>query len=149
MRCSKTIPWHHMGAQVPLALGLAAGLAATGAPAQPLPRRAESLPPPVDPAVAMRLSLAQAVADGSTAALLLFIARNPDTVEAGEARHLARARTHLDPLPYPGPDGAILEAFDRARLAGADALAAFAARYRDSHPLGAEALNPAWSHPED
>lgn len=146
MRCSKAILRGGIGL---LALGLAAGLAACGALAQAQPRRAESLPPPLDPAVALNRSFTRAVAEGSNAALLLFIARNPGTDEADESRRLLARRPGLDPLPYPGPDGPILEAFDRARLAGPEALAAFAARYHDSHPLGMEALNPGWTRPAD
>lgn len=146
MRCSKAILRGGTGL---LLLGFAWGLAACGALAQAQPRRAESLPPPLDPAVALNRSFARAVAEDSNAALLLFIARNPDTAEAEAARGLLARRPGLDPLPYPGPDGPILEAFDRARLAGPAALAAFAARYRDSHPLGTEALNPAWTRPAD
>lgn len=146
MRCSKAILRGGIGL---LALGLAGGLAACGTLAQAQPRRSEGLPPPLDPAVALDRSFARAVAEDSNAALLLFIARNPDTTEAEAARRLLARRPGLDPLPYRGPDGPILEAFDRARLAGPEALAAFAARYRDSHPLGAEALDPAWTRPAD
>lgn len=129
-------------------LGLGLGLTlASFLPAPAVAGGGGTLPPPVDPKVAIEAAFAGARAAGSNAALILFIARNPDTAEAGTARHLLAARRTIDPLPYPGPDGAVLEAFDRARLAGPAALAAFAEIHRDGHPLGTEALKPEWQQP--
>jgi hypothetical protein len=101
------------------------------------------VPPPADPVAGLEAALAAALADGSNAALILFIARHPDAPPTDRARAALRARPAPDPRPDPGPDGAIIAAFDRARLAGPAALAAFAAAYPD-HPLGAEARRAAW-----
>ena len=106
-------------------------------------RRAPPLPPPADPAAVLAQALAAARADGSNAALILFIARYPDEPLTATARAALAARRWPDRRPAPGPDGAIIAAFDRARLAGPAALAAFAQAY-PNHPLGAEALRPDW-----
>jgi hypothetical protein len=100
------------------------------------------VPPPPDYAAGLRSTLDQALADGSNAALIGFIARYPDEAIADEARAALAARGQMAG-PYPGPDGDIFAAFDRARLAGPAALAAFAATY-PNHPLGAEAGRAAW-----
>jgi hypothetical protein len=102
------------------------------------------VPPPPDYAAGLRSSLDQALADGSNAALILFIARYPDETLTGTARTALKARTAPDPLPPPGPDGTIVAAFDAARLAGPAALAAFAGAY-GNHPLAAEAARPVWA----
>ena len=73
----------------------------------------------------------------------MFIARNPDEALTDQARRTLAARSRPDPRPWPGPDGDIVAAFDRARLAGPAALAAFAAAFA-THPLGAEARRPFW-----
>ena len=117
------------------ALG-AAGLLGAGG-------RAPPLPPPADPGAVLAGALAAALADGSNAPLILFIARYPDEPLAGTARAALAGRRRPDPRPAPGPDGAIIAAFDQARLAGPAALAAFARAY-PAHPLGAEALRPDW-----
>ena len=78
-----------------------------------------------------------ALAAGTSAALILFLARHPDGTEAGTAR-AALERREPDPAPPGGPDGDIVAAFDRARPGGPAALDAFAARY-PNHPLAAEA----------
>ena len=101
------------------------------------------VPPPPDYAAGLASSLGQALADGSNAALILFIARYPDEPLTATARAALQARPDPDPRPAPGPDGAIIDAFDRARLAGPAALAAFA-RTHAGHPLGAEAGRTDW-----
>jgi hypothetical protein len=108
------------------------------------PTTAGAVPPAADFAARLPALLAAARAEGSNAALILFLARWPDTAEAEEARVALRARGRPDPRPDPGPDGTIVAAFDRARLAGPAALAAFAAAY-PNHPLGLEAERPFWS----
>ena len=104
---------------------------------------AAEVPPPPDYAAGLRSTLDAALAEGSNAALILFIARYPDEALTDEARTALAARRRLD-AGYPGPDGDIFAAFDRARLAGPAALAAFAATY-SGHPLGAEARRAVWS----
>jgi hypothetical protein len=108
------------------------------------PAQAPVMPPPPDYAAGLAASLAAARAAGTSAALILFIARYPDEPLTDDARAALAARRTPDPRPDPGPDGAIIAAFDRARLAGPAALAAFAAA-TPNHPLGAEALRPVWS----
>ena len=110
--------------------GLAGG--ASGAPA----------PPQADPAGAVQRQLDVALAAGTSAALVLFIARYPDET-ADPARAALAVRRVPDPRPDSGPDGDIAAAFDQARLAGPGALEAFAIR-NGNHPLGVEALR--WSH---
>ncbi len=104
----------------------------------------ESLPPP-DEAAGLARVLARAEARGDNAALIAFIARNPDEPLAERARAALRARPLPDPTPADGPDGAIFLAFDRARLSAdpAAALADFARTY-SGHPLAAEAARPIW-----
>ena len=103
----------------------------------------ESMPPRRDPAMATREEFALAEADGSNGALILFIARAPETAEAEVARTMLRGRNHPDTAPMPGPDGTIITDFDAARLAGPAALRAFVARYT-GHPLALEAARPIW-----
>lgn len=100
------------------------------------------LPPP-DPGRALAAEYARARAAGSNAALIGFIARHPDAALTAQARAALAARRQPDPVPDPGPDGAIVAAFDRARLGGPAALAAFAAAY-PNHPLGLEAHLESW-----
>ena len=119
-----------------------AGLAGAADATQPVfepGRRAGTgaVAPQADPAIALRRELAAALAAGTSAALILFLARHPDTAEAGTAR-AALERREPDPAPPGGPDGDIVAAFDRARPGGPAALDAFAARY-PNHPLAAEA----------
>lgn len=125
-----------------LAAALAAGLA-TAAAAQTT--GGIMAPPPDYPAV-MEKALDEALADGSNGALVMFIARYPDEPQAERARVALAERTAPDATRRPGPDGDIVGAFDRARLAGPAALAAFAAAYAN-HPLAAEALRPFWQRP--
>jgi hypothetical protein len=122
-----------------LAAAAALLVVAGGAPAGP----PAVMPPPPDDAAGLRATLAQARAAGSNAALIRFIARHPDEPLTGLARAALRARTAPDPRSAPGPDGAIVAAFDRARLAGPAALAGFAAA-TPNHPLGAEARRADW-----
>jgi hypothetical protein len=127
-----------------LASGVAAAVvlaaSAAGAAGQP----AAVTPPPPDYAAGLRAPLDRALAEGSNAALILFVARHPDEPLADEARAALKARPRPDRVADPGPDGAIVAAFDRARLAGPAALAAFAAAY-PNHPLGLEARRAEWS----
>ncbi|MBP7000589.1 hypothetical protein [Amaricoccus sp.] len=120
-------------ARAALRLGLAA--LATAAAAESAP------PPPPGAALAEELALAEAA--GTSAALILFVARHPDEADAARARLAARHAP--DPAPAAGPDADMIAAFDAARRSGDPAaLAAFAARY-PGHPLAAEALRPEWS----
>ena len=126
-----------------LALACAlAPLAAAAASTVP-PGRSEPLPPPADATAGLRQLLSEALGAGTDAPLIAFIARDPDEPLTETARLALRARPTADRVPAPGPDGEIFLAFDVARLAGAPALADFAARY-PTHPLAAEALRPVW-----
>lgn len=105
------------------------------------------VPPAADPAIAVQRQLDAALAAGTSAALILFLARYPDGPAAEGARAALAVRRAPDPAPAAGatpadPDRDIAAAFDRARLAGPAALDAFAAR-TGNHPLGAEARR--WS----
>lgn len=123
-----------------LAAAAATGAGALGAAAA----MAESRPAR-DPAVAVAEQFADAEAAGSNAALILFILRYPDEPQAATARAALAARRSPDPRPDPGPDGAMIAAFDAARLSGDPAaLKAFAAAYPNT-PLAAEALRPDWA----
>lgn len=102
------------------------------------------LPPPqYGPDESARLAFDQAVAAGSSAALILFLAREPDSPYRDEAFALLEARRQPDP---PGTaaalapaDAAVIEAFDAARLAGSrTAWEAFLAAH-GTHPLAAAA----------
>lgn len=105
--------------------------------------RSEPLPPPADDAAVMQSVYEQAVAAGSSAALILFIARNPDHPLADAARRDLAARGTVDPASPGGPDGDIIMQFDTARLHGSAALNGFAARH-PGHPLAVEAQRPFW-----
>ena len=98
--------------------------------------------PPSDEGAVRRDLLGRTLADGSSGALILFLARYPDGPDAGTVRAALAARRQPDPAPVGGPDGDIVAAFDRARLDGPATLDAFAARY-PNHPLAAEARR--WS----
>lgn len=105
--------------------------------------RSDELPPPRPMADPDRAQLDQAVADGSNAALLMFLSRFPDSRLAPEARADLKSREKPD---APGvaervaeSDAAVVIAFDLARLSGDPAkVAAFVARYAP-HPLAQEA----------
>ncbi len=132
------------------ALRVAAILAAaatTTAVAPVPPPVSPAVPPAADPAIAVQRQLDAALAAGTSAALILFLARYPDGPAAEGARAALAVRRAPDPAPAAGatpadPDRDIAAAFDRARLAGPAALDAFAAR-TGNHPLGAEARR--WS----
>lgn len=84
------------------------------------------------------------LAEDSSAALILFLARDPDGPFAAEARARLAGRRTPDPpariLKVAGSDAGVVEAFDAARLSGDPArLRAFAETHR-GHPLAAEAL---------
>lgn len=111
----------------------------------PIPALAD-VPPPRDGAIAMQEEFDAARTGDSNAGLILFIARFPDAPLADQARRALAARPKADPAPAPGPDGAIILEFDRARLAGPAALAAFATA-NEGHPLAIEAMRPFWQAP--
>lgn len=103
----------------------------------------DPLPPPPDNVAGMRASYEQAVAADTGAALILFIARNPDHPLADAARRDLAARPTADRVSPGGPDGDIILQFDAARLGGRAALDGFAARH-PGHPLAVEARRPFW-----
>jgi hypothetical protein len=127
-----------IGPAVGLAAALAGGVDA-GSPPAPAPAA-----PARDPALVLADLLAEALAADSSAALILFLARHGDEASSQRAREALAARGAPDPAPPGGTDGGIVAAFDAARLAGPDALAAFA-RANRRHPLGVEAMRPFWS----
>ncbi|EPX84499.1 hypothetical protein ruthe_02179 [Rubellimicrobium thermophilum DSM 16684] len=100
------------------------------------------LPPPqYSPDESARRAFDEASAAGSSAALILFLAREPDSPYRDEALARLEARRQPDP---PGTaaalapaDAAVIEAFDAARLAGSrSAWEAFLAAH-GTHPLAA------------
>ena len=107
------------------------------------PLRSDELPPPAPVAGQDRRQLDQAVAAGSNAALLMFLARYPDNPLAPEARADLKLRQEPD---APGvaqdvaeSDAQVVMAFDSARLSGDPVqVSDFIARYAP-HPLTAEA----------
>jgi hypothetical protein len=101
---------------------------------------------PMDPQVVLADLYARTLAEDSSGALILFIARYPDDPLADGARRRLRLRTGPDPVPFRGPDDQLLSEFDAARRAGPAALDAFAARH-PGHPLAAEAQRPFWRAP--
>jgi len=96
--------------------------------------------PPPDEAAVIAQEYRGAVDDGSSAALIRFIARHPDHALAEEARRRLALRTEPDGRSLAGdPDAAGYSAFDAARRAGtARAYRDFASTYAN-HPLAAEA----------
>lgn len=126
--------------------GLAATLACALATAGAAEPSVSVMPPQPDYVAGLEAALDKALADGSNGALIMFIARNPEEPQAERAREALAARSRPDASPWPGPDGNIVAAFDRARLGGPAALAAFAAA-TPNHPLAAEALRPFWQAP--
>ncbi len=104
--------------------------------------------PPPDEAAVMAQEFHGAVEDGSSAALIRFIARHPDDALAEEARRRLALRTKPDGRSLAGdPDAAVYSAFDAARRAGtARAWRDFASAYAN-HPLAAEAERQARALP--
>ena len=119
---------------------------------QPEPRPAEGPydlptgpgpPPRYSDEQLSRMAYDRAVEDGSNAALEMFLARNPGSPYASQARKLLSSRHAADdPVTIrrvAGSDADVVAAFDRARLSGdPEQLQAFIARH-GSHPLGEEA----------
>jgi len=104
--------------------------------------------PPPDEAAVIAQEFRAAVDDGSSAALIRFIARHPDQALAEEARRRLASRTAPDSPALAGdPDAAVYAAFDAARRAGtARAYRDFARAYA-GHPLAAEADRQALALP--
>jgi hypothetical protein len=104
----------------------------------------EPIPPALlDQAESDRLAFEQAVAGGSNASLIMFLARNPDSPHAEAARARLAARRSPDApaavRTVGGADADIISAFDAARLSGDPAAwRAFLAAH-GGHPLAAEA----------
>lgn len=131
-----------------LALVAAAGCTAAAqvppdpGPGGPLGIRSEPLPPPAPAGTAEAEEAAAALADGSSTALIQFLARHPDDPAAPRVRAALSARSAPDDparIAAEGGEAGIVADFDQARRAGtAAAWDAFAARYR-GHPLAAEA----------
>lgn len=121
-----------------------------------LPRPVESgegpapsvMAPPPDETAVIAQEFRGAVNDGSSAALIRFIARHPDQALAEEARRRLARRTAPDGPALAGdPDAAVYAAFDAARRAGtARAYRDFARAYA-GHPLAAEADRQALALP--
>jgi len=87
--------------------------------------------------------VAQALADGSNAALIMILARNPGTADADAALAALAGRGIPDPAAVTravaGADAGVVAAFDAARLIGtATAWQGFLAAH-GSHPLAATA----------
>lgn len=90
-----------------------------------------------------RLGFEAAVAQGSNAALIMFLARNPQSTHAAEARRLLAQRRNPDTpatiRAAAGADADIVAQFDSARLSGDPAkIRVFILRHAD-HPLATEA----------
>ena len=89
-----------------------------------------------------RLAFEQAVAAGTNAALILFLAREAQNPWIEEARQLLALRQTPDAAgaaAIAGPNAQVIEAFDAARLADDPAAwDAFLSRH-GTHPLAAEA----------
>ncbi|WP_112873034.1 hypothetical protein [Paracoccus endophyticus] len=107
------------------------------------PDRSDPLPPPAPAGAPERAEAEAALADGSNAALILFLARHPDDASAPRIRAaLAARRTPDDPAQgraAAGGEAGVIAAFDAARLAGTpEAWQGFARRH-PNHPLTAEA----------
>ncbi len=108
----------------------------------PTDQPAVSAPYLLTPEMSDQLAFEQAVAAGSSAALIMFLARNPDTAQATEVRQLLTARRTPDDLvvieAVAGGDAEVVSAFDTARLSGTRAgWDAFMKRHA-GHPLSAQ-----------
>lgn len=109
----------------------------------PLPIRSDPLPPPAPRGGPEAQEAAAALAAGDNASLILFLARYPGDPAAARVRAaLAGRQTPVSPAAaaaVAGGEGAVIAAFDAARLSGTDrAWAEFTTRYA-THPLAAEA----------
>lgn len=107
------------------------------------PLRSEEIPPPAPVSGQDRRQLDQAVAAGSSAALVMFLSRFPDSSLVPEARADLKSRVKPDPegvtRQVAESDAEVVMAFDRARLSGDSAqVSAFIAQYAP-HPLTIEA----------
>lgn len=107
------------------------------------PIRSDPLPPPAPRGRPEAQEAAAALAAGDNASLILFLARHPDDPAAPQVRAvLAGRRAPVSPAAaaaVAGGEGAVIAAFDAARLSGTDrAWAEFTTRYA-THPLAAEA----------
>lgn len=106
--------------------------------------RSEPLPPPAPAGTPEAQEADAALAAGSNAALIRFLARHPLDPQAPRIRkELAKRRSpdNAAQVAASGPDAAAIAAFDAARLAGtAHAWETFRTRYA-SHPLVAEVEN--------
>lgn len=94
------------------------------------------------PEMSDQLAFEQAVAAGSSAALIMFLARNPEAKQTTEARQLLAARRTPDSsqateaVAYTDAD--VVRAFDAARLAGTrEGWDAFM-KLHGGHPLSAQ-----------
>ena len=108
-----------------------------------LPIRSDPLPPPAPQGSPEAQEAAAALSAGDNASLILFLARHPGDPAAPQVRAaLAGRRTPVSPASaaaVAGGEGAVIAAFDAARLSGTDrAWTDFLTRY-STHPLAAEA----------
>lgn len=99
-------------------------------------------PYPLTPEMSDQLAFEQAIAAGTSAALIMFLARNPGTKQAADVRQLLAARRAPDSPAeteaVAGGDAEVVSAFDAARLAGTRAgWDAFLKRH-GGHPLSAQ-----------
>lgn len=96
--------------------------------------------PPPDNDVVLRRELDGAIAEGTNAALIRFVARHGSEPIAEEARDRLARRSEPDAaVSRTDPDSAIYQAFDEARLDGtSEAYRLFISRFAN-HPLAAEA----------
>ncbi|WP_134679137.1 hypothetical protein [Paracoccus ravus] len=103
--------------------------------------RSEPLPPPAPAGHTERQEAEAAIAAGTNAALIRFLARHPTDPSAPRIRAALSARTGPDPADAnpEDPDAAAIAAFDAARLRGtATGWAEFLRRF-PGHPLTVEA----------
>lgn len=103
--------------------------------------RSDPLPPPAPAGGPEAQEAEAALAAGSNAALIRFLARHGDDPQAPRIRQALAARgpDSTGQAAAADPDAAVIAAFDAARLAGnAAAWSAFQGRY-PTHPLAAEA----------
>jgi len=94
------------------------------------------------PEMSDQLAFEQAIAADNSAALIMFLARNPDTKQVTEVRQLLAARKTPDNLvvieAVAAGDAEVVRAFDAARLAGnRESWDAFM-KLHGGHPLAAQ-----------